>query len=570
MHRVLEFVKKSYWLWLIVYRFFFSYQPFKRSLAILSIALLYYGSESFHLGWISLSTGLAVGCCIRFGPYVLLGISTAAFLNAHWLGEQSWLLSLFWAIFVSAQVGLAYFLANRYVVLNHVFDESKTFLSFLVWVVLLPSAMMGFVELAYTGFNQNISFLPLMWLSLFLKYALGILIATPLVLGLGRSHQLLEIPYSWHLTDTLALLAGLLVSAFGLYLQEVVFIYLLLPVLVYMAVRFYNLGVVLASVYLILVSMGFHVLASGPFQHISYFLNLQIFLTLALVAISLFSLLYQERDQAYQELHESRIDFEQNVNRKVDEITRQKNELLIHHIQIDIQKESLKKLNSLKDKLFSIISHDLRSPLTTLQGFIHMLSTFKAINESEQKMILERVDERLSLSLDLLDNLLLWTSSQMNQLKIEPAPHQLLPLVDENIRLLKILADKKQINLERKVSAGIQIYADLNMTKSVLRNLISNAIKFTPEGGRIDVEASTRNGYVEISVRDSGIGIPQEQQKKLFSGLEHFSTPGTNNEKGTGLGLILCKEFVENNHGRIWVTSKKSEGSTFAFTLPRA
>ena len=170
-------------------------------------------------------------------------------------------------------------------------------------------------------------------------------------------------------------------------------------------------------------------------------------------------------------------------------------------------------------------------------------------------------------TIDLLNNLLEWSSSQTGRLKIDPKNLFLKSVVDDTIDLLNEYAKKKNTTVLNEVPGQIEVFADKNMIGSVIRNLLSNAIKFT-QNGNVRITAKDVNGFVEFSITDTGVGIKPKDIKKLFRLDKEFSTRGTANEKGSGLGLILCKEFVERNNGKIYVESEKGKGTSFMFKLP--
>ncbi len=233
------------------------------------------------------------------------------------------------------------------------------------------------------------------------------------------------------------------------------------------------------------------------------------------------------------------------------------------------QKKSLQELNGLKDKLFSIISHDLRGPLTNTVALLDLLNQGE-ISPERLKSYSATLSESLHHNLQLLDNLLNWAASQIRGLKMNKKDISLQSLIDENIQAIKSAADKKNIKLEDKTTTDLNIYADLSMARLVLRNILSNALKYTPEGGQITVLSTTIGKDVKISITDTGAGMDADFKSKIFGDAMADSTPGTNREKGFGIGLKLCKEFVEKNGGTISVESELGKGSIFSFTLPMA
>ena len=244
------------------------------------------------------------------------------------------------------------------------------------------------------------------------------------------------------------------------------------------------------------------------------------------------------------------------------EITKRKNYL----DQLASKRLELEDLNKLKDKLLSIVSHDFRSPLNSLRGTLTLFLR-GAISNEELSMLTESLVEKLDNTYNLLENLLNWAKSQMQGMKVYMKEIDLQVISKDCIDLLTPIADKKLVTIKSNIIAPISAFADNEMVKLVIRNLMSNAIKFTTAGNEITVDAMIDEGIVTVSIKDDGLGISNEDQDKLFK-LENFSTSGTSNERGMGLGLLLCKDFVEKNNGKIWFESELQKGSTFFFSLP--
>ncbi|MEJ5315910.1 MAG: ATP-binding protein [Tenuifilum sp.] len=249
------------------------------------------------------------------------------------------------------------------------------------------------------------------------------------------------------------------------------------------------------------------------------------------------------------------------LKEKNDEISRQRD-------AISRQADELRELNALKDKLFSIIAHDLRSPLFSL---ITMLNIAKEGHFTPEnfKEILDELSVNVNHTTALLENLLTWAKTQMHGVKVNPQNFDLNQLVNSRIQLLNEAAENKEIKLKNSIPDGTFVFADTDMSDIVIRNLISNAIKFCNAGDRITIWSTTCADRVTVCVEDTGRGMTPDVLQKLF-GTQITSTPGTKNEKGTGLGLILCKEFVQMNGGEIWAESQPDKGSKFFFTLPKA
>ena len=237
--------------------------------------------------------------------------------------------------------------------------------------------------------------------------------------------------------------------------------------------------------------------------------------------------------------------------------------------KVEQRTQELRELNATKDKFFSIIAHDLKNPFNTLLGFTElMLDSLEDFDYEKIREFISIIADTSKHSYALLENLLEWSRSQTGRIQMKPETIDLYKLVEENIDFLLNQAGNKKIKLVNGVASPAHVHADANMLNTVVRNLISNAIKYTGEGGSITVSAIEKDGMVETSVADTGMGIKPENLEKLFRIDVNFSTKGTANEIGTGLGLILCKEFITRNEGKIWVESELGKGSTFKFTLP--
>lgn len=237
--------------------------------------------------------------------------------------------------------------------------------------------------------------------------------------------------------------------------------------------------------------------------------------------------------------------------------------------QVGRQNVQLQQLNSTKDKFFSILGHDLKGPLNSLTSFSGLLINHTdSLSKDEIKMLAKDLDKSLKNLFALLENLLEWSRSQTGNIEFKPEAFDLHELLQQNTELLKTQAQNKNIALSDVSRSGIEILTHKHSINTVIRNLISNAIKFTPEGGAVTVNAQLAQDEVMVSVSDTGVGMSEEVIAKLFRIDAKHSTKGTADEKGTGLGLILCKEFVEKNGGRIGVQSEVGQGSVFYFTLP--
>jgi signal transduction histidine kinase len=231
--------------------------------------------------------------------------------------------------------------------------------------------------------------------------------------------------------------------------------------------------------------------------------------------------------------------------------------------------DQLRDLYATRDVFMSIISHDLRSPFNGILGFADLLvQDYDELSDQERKQCIENIQSSSQTAFDLLENLLEWSRIQTGKIQFTFEELNLNRVILENFMLLQSAADKKQIQLNNLAPPDCSVYADRNSTLTAIRNLLSNAIKFTPRGGKITVNALQHDTMWEISIADSGIGIKPENLLKLFVTGETVKTRGTENEKGTGLGLLLCKEFVEKNGGTIRAESTPGFGSVFFITLP--
>lgn len=233
-------------------------------------------------------------------------------------------------------------------------------------------------------------------------------------------------------------------------------------------------------------------------------------------------------------------------------------------------RKRLKELNATKDRFLSIIGHDLKSPVNNIQGLSDlMLEQLKSGDYDGMQEYTRMINRSSKKVIDLLSNLLTWAQSQTGSITYQPESVNLKELVDSAIDLVRDSAIRKSINLKNQVQENTKLSADPVMMELILRNLISNGIKFTPENGDVKISASENPDKTTIFIQDTGVGIPQEDMKKLFRLEYNYTTKGTQKEAGTGLGLLLCKEFIGLHGGEIWVESKVGEGSTFSFTIPK-
>lgn len=240
------------------------------------------------------------------------------------------------------------------------------------------------------------------------------------------------------------------------------------------------------------------------------------------------------------------------------------------HIENKRYRERLEQLNATKDKFFSIIAHDLKNPISSIKNSVDlMVRLYHEFSDEERLSYLANLKDTTENVFDLLQNLLAWSRTQTNRIEFNPDIFDLKLVADNITSLLTHQASLKTITLKHEIEQGTMVYADVNMVATVIRNLVSNAIKFTKEMGIIKIYSEpVEEDKIRIFVEDNGIGIEKDKISKLFSITSNYTTPGTNEESGTGLGLILCKEFVEKNSGSIDVASEQNKGTTFIIELP--
>jgi signal transduction histidine kinase len=283
--------------------------------------------------------------------------------------------------------------------------------------------------------------------------------------------------------------------------------------------------------------------------------NSIIFLVVVILALILIFVVYYQRSRFKRETAQ----LLEVQNRLLEKANRKLYESEAH----------LKELNSTKDKFFSIIGHDLRNPLNALLGFSELISGNSREYSFEEIQKYSKIINEAAKNIHMLiENLLEWSRSQSGNIEFNPEEMPLGPIVGEIVAIFEIQAEKKDIAIEVRIKEGMLVYADKNLLSTILRNLVNNAVKYSSRNGEVLITGEPAPGGVSISVKDTGVGMTEDQLGSLFSLVHGPSTPGTAEEKGTGLGLILCKEFVDKHKGEIRAESRPGEGSTFTLLLP--
>ena len=244
-------------------------------------------------------------------------------------------------------------------------------------------------------------------------------------------------------------------------------------------------------------------------------------------------------------------------------------ELEIRISAINKLNAELEESNQTKDRYFSIIAHDLKNPFSVILGFTDLLvEGYHDFSEEERQTIIQDLNNTSKKVYDLLENLLTWSRSQSRKIELNPETIDLNSIIEDCINSYERNAEQKQITLKNNISGEINVYADLFTLTVVINNILSNAIKFTPDGGFVAIKAVSDKNYVEIIIEDTGIGMNQEIIDNFLQSEKVYSTPGTRNEKGTGLGLMLVRDFIRKNNGTLFINSVPGSGTEFSFTLP--
>jgi signal transduction histidine kinase len=255
-----------------------------------------------------------------------------------------------------------------------------------------------------------------------------------------------------------------------------------------------------------------------------------------------------------------------NVEQKIREL-----EKLNEHLQqlVDLHSKELNELSSTNRKFISIIAHDLKSSFNSILGFLVLLKTdLNNHNLNNVENYVNQIYDSTHNTYQLLNSLLEWAISQNRKMTFVPTKIKLFDLITAEFENQRDIARQKKITLSHNVPQSLDIKADVHMVSAIFRNLINNALKYTNIGGKISIRVTKAGQYIVVSIKDNGIGISHENKEKLFKIENYHATVGTNNEKGTGFGLFICKEFIEIQGGNIWVESKIGKGTEFKFSLP--
>jgi signal transduction histidine kinase len=524
----------------------------KRVLQIFLITICY-----FLTGWLGLKmpyvgtqitliwlpTGIAVVSLLKRDLSCLVGIYLGAFLVNFYI-SSSVLLSLSIAIGNTISPLMVALILKKHK-LDHSFTRSKDTLLLILASCLgmTISAIGGIMSLYFNGLLpiDNIAFA---WLSWWMGDTVGVLLLAPLLLSFSSKNTYFI--YQNKLEVLSWFLLAIPISYFSLnlfkYPQEVVFNfeYLVMPMIVWVGLRFGIIGSSFSVLLFSTIAALNTALGYGNFAVLENnrgLLSLWVFVLISVIAGLIMSAIQAKQRQS-----------EENIR---------------------IKNEELRKINQEKDKFFSIIAHDLRSPLGAVIGFSDLLiDTIETKEYEEIGQFAHYIKQSSDRALNLLSNLMEWTRLHTGRIKYAPEFIEIESLLNENISLFKYVADLKSISVEKDFCENITLSVDKYMINTIIRNLISNAIKFTPEKGKIKIKTNISNANFIISFTDTGVGMQEKQINKLFKIDNTFSTAGTNGELGTGLGLILCKEFIEQHNGSIWVESKFGEGSTFSIKIP--
>jgi signal transduction histidine kinase len=344
----------------------------------------------------------------------------------------------------------------------------------------------------------------------------------------------------------------------GIFLRNIISLGMLVPIYGLFSGRkcIFQIGFVYIFIYISALIRGHNlfIIQNAPFLLLNGFLYV----------MAVYYILY-----ILENIQSKQIDLNNNLRLQKQELLHRNEDLVLSNKQINTQSKELKELVATKDKLFSIIAHDLKSPFNTMLGFSDlMIENIKGNGPESSNQYIHAINSTARQTLILLENLLNWSYTQTGQIEFKPEKLKLSRIIHDITEMLKLSATIKNISLNYLNKEEIFIYADHNMLTTILRNLVSNAIKFTESGGKVDISAFPVLNQIEITIADDGVGINEDTLAKLFNIDTTITTKGTANENGSGLGLILCKEFVELHRGKIYVESIVGKGSKFVVSLP--
>ena len=279
-----------------------------------------------------------------------------------------------------------------------------------------------------------------------------------------------------------------------------------------------------------------------------------------------------EKEKEKKELIEQqKTELQQQVKEKTTDL-QLKNTMLEEMVnQLKESENKLSQLNQIKDKLFSVVSHDLRNPLATMQSFLKLVTEHdKKMSNAERSKSFSEAQQSLDNLNELLYNLLQWSKSQMNLLQFKPDRLNIKLLIEGTVKLVQLHAQMKEVHIKKLVQEGLIAYADRDMTEFIIRNLLSNAIKFSYRNSTIEIKASAHHTDIVIEIIDNGVGLSEAKIKTLLKKNTAITQRGTEKEKGTGLGLLICKDFIAKNGGLLHIDSEPGKGSVFSFNIPEA
>lgn len=307
---------------------------------------------------------------------------------------------------------------------------------------------------------------------------------------------------------------------------------------------------------------------------ISYILTLNlfnIFINRSLKKINEDSDLIMGQNDKLTEVNNELMESQVQINAQHEELITLSESLYKQNQDLEDKNQKLEEAIHQKTKFFSIIAHDLKSPISSITALTEqMLENYENMSEEKKKVWLSKSLNSTKLLYELLENLLIWSRSQIGMLEINPQAINLDETIDRIFNIYRNYASNKSIHLVKKVDQNLCIFADNMMLETILRNLTSNAIKYSFENGKVTLEAKKHGQHIKVSVHDTGIGIRPDRKENLFSLENNAFTLGTAGEKGTGLGLRICKEFIEKHNGKIWIESEVEKGTSVIFLIPNA